>query len=44
MYGKKLEGIIRSSFLIGETGKIVQVWYKIKPEDTVPEAKKAVAD
>jgi peroxiredoxin Q/BCP len=36
MYGKKTEGIIRSSFLIDEEGKIIQAWYKIRPEDTVP--------
>lgn len=36
MYGKKYEGIIRSSFLIDESGKIAQVSYKVKPEDTVP--------
>jgi peroxiredoxin Q/BCP len=42
MYGKKYEGIIRSSFLIGETGKIIKAWYKISPDDTVPEAMKAL--
>lgn len=42
MYGKKFEGIIRSSFLIDEAGNVLRAWYKIKPEDTVPEAKKAV--
>ncbi len=39
MYGKKTEGIIRSSFLIDEQGKILGVWYKVKPEDTVPLAR-----
>jgi len=38
MYGKTYEGIIRSSFLIDEEGKIVQAWYKVKPADTVPNA------
>lgn len=38
MYGKKVEGIIRSSFLIDEQGKIIQCWYRVKPEDTVPKA------
>jgi peroxiredoxin Q/BCP len=38
MYGKTYEGIIRSSFLIDEEGKIVQAWYKVKPVDTVPKA------
>jgi peroxiredoxin Q/BCP len=36
MYGKKFEGIIRSSFLIDEKSKVMQAWYKIKPDDTVP--------
>ncbi len=38
MYGKKYEGIIRSSFLIDENAKVTHVWYKVKPEDTVPNA------
>ena len=38
MYGKKYEGIIRSSFLIDEKGIVMQVCYKVKPEDTVPRA------
>ena len=36
MYGKKYEGIIRSSFLVDRSGKIVNAWYKVKPLDTVP--------
>jgi thioredoxin-dependent peroxiredoxin len=38
MYGKKVMGIVRSSFLIDEQGKIIKASYKIKPENTVPEA------
>ncbi|MFA6291443.1 MAG: thioredoxin-dependent thiol peroxidase [Victivallales bacterium] len=38
--GKKFPGIIRSSFLIDEDGKILQTWYKVSPGDTVPNAKK----
>lgn len=38
MYGKKYMGIIRSSFLIDEKGKIIQAWYKVSPADTVPNA------
>ncbi|MBN1291601.1 MAG: thioredoxin-dependent thiol peroxidase [Candidatus Latescibacteria bacterium] len=44
MYGKEYEGIIRSSFLIDESGKIVEAWYKVKPEDTVPKAQQALSD
>jgi len=32
MYGKKYMGIQRSTFLIGEKGKILQVWSKVTPE------------
>jgi len=39
---KKLLGVTRSSFLIDETGKIMAVWYKISPLDTVPEALKVL--
>jgi peroxiredoxin Q/BCP len=38
--GKKFMGIIRSSFLIDEDGKIMQTWYKVSPGDTVPNIKK----
>ena len=43
MYGKTYEGIVRSSFLVDENGRILQVSYKVKPEDTVPNARKALA-
>ena len=36
MYGKPFMGIVRSSFLIDENGKISSAWYKISPNDTVP--------
>ena len=42
MYGKKYEGIIRSSFLIDEEGKISQTWYKVSPKDTVPKVREAI--
>ena len=41
-FGKKKEGIIRSSFLIDEEGRIIGAWYKVKPDDTVPKARDAV--
>jgi peroxiredoxin Q/BCP len=40
MYGKSSLGIIRSSFLLDEQGKILGAWYKVKPDDTVPLARK----
>jgi thioredoxin-dependent peroxiredoxin len=36
MYGKSVEGIIRSAFFIDKTGFVQNAWYKIKPEDMVP--------
>ena len=42
MYGKTSMGIIRSSFLLDENGKIIGAWYKVKPEDTVPKAKEVL--
>ena len=42
-YGKKYLGIVRSSFLIDESGRIEQAWYKVSPKDTVPKARKALA-
>ena len=41
MYGKEYEGIIRSSFLIDEAGKITRATYRVKPDDTVPLALEA---
>ena len=42
-YGKTYVGIIRSSFLVDEDGRIEQAWYKVKPEKTVPNAQAALA-
>jgi len=36
--GKTVTGIIRSSFLIDAQGKVIQAWYGIRPEDTIPRA------
>ena len=41
--GKTYMGIIRSSFLIDEDGRIEQAWYKVSPKDTVPNAQRALA-
>lgn len=43
VYGKISEGIIRSAFLIDEKGRIANTWYKISPQDTVPELMSALA-
>jgi len=42
-YGKTSMGIIRSSFLVGADGRIEHAWYRVKPEDTVPNALDALA-
>jgi thioredoxin-dependent peroxiredoxin len=34
MYGRKFMGIIRSAFLVGENGKLLEAWSKISPKDT----------
>lgn len=44
MYGKSYEGVIRSSFLIDEQGKIIESWYKVSPKDTVPKAMTALGE
>ena len=36
--GKTSVGIIRSSFLVDEDGRIERVWYGVTPQDTVPNA------
>jgi peroxiredoxin Q/BCP len=44
MYGKKYEGIIRSSLLIDEQGKVIETWYKVSPKDTVAKALKTLGE
>lgn len=34
MYGRTYMGIIRSAYLVGDDGTIVQAWPKISPKDT----------
>lgn len=41
LYGKKSQGIVRSSFLVDEWGTVSGAWYKIRPEETVPKALEA---
>jgi peroxiredoxin Q/BCP len=42
MYGKKYMGIVRSAFVIDEAGKLMGVFYKVSPKDTVPKATEAL--
>ncbi len=42
MAGREYMGIVRSSFLVDEEGVISNVWYKVKPDATVPNAIEAL--
>jgi thioredoxin-dependent peroxiredoxin len=42
MYGRKYMGIVRSAFVIDESGKLSGVFYKISPKDTVPQVSEAL--
>ena len=42
--GRTYEGIIRSSFLVDEEGRIERAWSPVKPENTVPNALSAVKE
>ena len=41
LYGRTYMGIIRSSFLVDEQGRILRAWYRVSPRDTVPRALRA---
>ena len=41
-FGKTRMGIVRSSFLVDEEGRIAQASYKVKPLDSVPRALAAI--
>jgi peroxiredoxin Q/BCP len=41
--GKTSVGIIRSSFLVDEDGRIARAWYGVKPQETVPNALAALS-
>ena len=43
IYGKTYVGITRSSFLIDEQSRVLQAWYRVKADQTVPKAKDALA-
>lgn len=42
MYGKEVEGVIRSTFIIGPDGRIAHVFPKVKPEGHAAEVLKAL--
>jgi peroxiredoxin Q/BCP len=41
--GSTYMGLVRSSFLVDEDGRIERAWYRVKPEDTVPNALASLA-
>jgi peroxiredoxin Q/BCP len=32
LYGKKVVGVIRSTFVVGPTGKIEHLWYNVRAD------------
>jgi peroxiredoxin Q/BCP len=42
LYGNTYMGIIRSSFLVDEQGRIEHAWYRVTPAKTVPFARAAL--
>ena len=44
MYGKKVEGVIRSTFLIGPDGKIARVWRGVKVDGHVAKVLEALQE
>ena len=43
MYGRKYMGIERSAFIVDESGKIAEAWYKVSPADTPKNLLQALA-
>jgi peroxiredoxin Q/BCP len=43
MYGRKYQGVIRSSFLVDGKGRITHAWYNVKPADTAAKAQAALS-
>ncbi|MGC8626046.1 MAG: thioredoxin-dependent thiol peroxidase [Acidimicrobiales bacterium] len=43
MYGRSYMGIERSAFLVGEDGRLEQVWYKVSPTATSENLLKALS-
>lgn len=44
MYGKTFMGVQRATVLIGEDGKVLKFWPKVKPADHVAQVLEALAD
>lgn len=44
MYGKEHMGIVRSTFLIDEEGKLIKEWRNVKVKEHIDEVKQALAE
>ena len=44
MYGKKTVGVIRSTFLINEQGKIQRAWYNVRADGHAEKVLEVVKD
>ena len=44
LYGRKFMGIIRSTFLVDEAGKVARVWPKVKVDGHVDQVLEAVRE
>ena len=42
--GKSYHGIVRSTFIIDEKGKIARIFYKVKPDEHIKEIKEALGN
>ncbi len=43
MYGRKYMGVVRSAFLVDDTGRVAAAWPKVSPKDTAPNLLRALA-
>jgi peroxiredoxin Q/BCP len=42
LYGRTFKGIIRSAFVLDESGKVLDTFYKVSPKATVPKVTEAL--
>jgi peroxiredoxin Q/BCP len=43
LYGRKSVGVIRSTFLVGEDGRIERVWYNVRADGHAAKVLEALA-
>ncbi|MFZ1063518.1 MAG: peroxiredoxin [Acidimicrobiales bacterium] len=44
LYGKKVHGVIRSTFLVGPTGRIARAWYGVRADGHAAKVLSSLAD